>query len=56
MKFGVSTEMTLDELIQEYTDVSGKWVPTGDVKTIIQRWLNYHQKSASDTYTNYGQH
>lgn len=45
--------MTLDELIQKYTDSSGKWVRTEDVKEILQYWLGYHKEQ---TNGNFGQH
>ena len=48
--------MTLAELIQKHTDVSGKWVRDEDVKVIIREWLNYQNKQVNETYTNYGQH
>jgi len=49
-------KMTLAELIQKHTDVSGKWVRAEDVKVIIREWLNYQNKQVNETYTNYGQH
>lgn len=33
-------DMTLDILIQRYTDSSGKWVATDDVKKIIEIYTN----------------
>jgi hypothetical protein len=41
--------MTLDEIIQQYTDSSGKWVAIDDVKTIIEIYL---KQTEDDTIRN----
>jgi hypothetical protein len=39
--------MTLDEIISQHTDSSGKWVAFDDVKTIIETYLRLKEENES---------